>query len=77
MDPLYSDKLGASGMLRKSCPAYRKDTIKPDISDIYILIKWWSFIVLKTSDFLIKRMLRDMEKLSLKIVPLGRGSQRF
>ena len=34
------------------------------------IIKWWFFIVLKTSEFLTKRKFRDTEKLSLKIVSL-------
>ena len=33
-------------------------------------IKLWSFVVLKTSDFLTKRKFRDIEKLSLKIASL-------
>ena len=34
------------------------------------VIQWWCFIVLKTSDFLRKRKLRDVGKTSLKIVLL-------
>ena len=40
------------------------------------VVKWWSFIVLKTSDFLTKRKFRDMEKISLKIVSLE-SHQKF
>ena len=34
------------------------------------VIKWWSFIVLKTSDSLTKRKFRDIEQLSSKLVSL-------